>query len=163
MTEEILTQARLKELLAYDPETGIFRWRKTITGWIKEGRALKPMEGGYLAVKIDGRRYQGHRLVWLYLHGRWPEFEIDHVNTLKGANAKGNLRDVPHSENAQNVRVPRSHSKLGVLGVVRKGAKFGAQITINGRTRSLGTHQTIEAAHAAYLSAKRQFHPGNTL
>ena len=165
MTAKILTQARLKELLHYDPETGVFT---RIIGIMSSPRAcagqvLKPGKNGRVAVKLDGKTYSGHRLAWLYVHGEWPALELDHRSGIPGENEIQNLRDVTHALNMQNVKCARRNSKTGVLGVVIKRGVPYAQISINGRTRTLGRHPSIEAAHAAYIKAKRENHPGNTL
>lgn len=36
-------------------------------------------------------------------------------------------------------------------------------ITVDGKQRHLGVYQTPELAHAAYVDAKRKFHPGCTI
>ena len=162
MTAKILTQARLKELLHYDPETGVFTRLVGVTRH-KAGAALKPQKDGRVRVKIDGCRYLGNRLAWFYEHGTWPEWEVDHLNVRSNDDRKENLRDVPHALNVQNVRNARRHSKTGILGVVKKAGAYYAQITIDGRTRSLGRFDTADAAHLVYLQTKRKFHPGNTL
>lgn len=165
MTACTLTQARLKELLSYDPETGVFTRIMSIkrSAHARAGQILKPGKNGRVTVKLDGRTYSGHRLAWLYMHGDWPALELDHRSGIPGENRILNLRDVTHAVNMQNVKRARRHSKTGVLGVVIKMGAPYAQISINGRTRTLGRYESIEAAHEAYLKAKRELHPGNTL
>jgi len=67
----MITQAGLKELLNYNPETGDFAWVKS----------KKPAGGissyGYRRIIIDGKEHKAHRLAWLYTHGVFPEDQID--------------------------------------------------------------------------------------
>jgi len=69
-----LTQKRLKELLDYNEITGLFV-RKVDRKWnAKAGDILNSTDSnGYIQVWIDGERYRGHRLAWLYVHGYFPE------------------------------------------------------------------------------------------
>ena len=67
----MLTQERLKELLQYDELTGVFTWA-VFKGRVTPGDiAGTPHTQGYLQLKIDGVRYFAHRLVWLYIHGKF--------------------------------------------------------------------------------------------
>lgn len=69
----MLTQKRLREVLSYDPATGIFRWTITRGANAKAGFvAGSPDVKGYLRIMIDGVTYKSHRLAWLYVYGERP-------------------------------------------------------------------------------------------
>ena len=157
-----LTQERLRELLHYDPETGIFTWRVN-RGCVKAGAvAGSYMTNGYLHFGIDGRTYMNHRLAWLYVHGEMPPDMIDHVNHIKDDNRIANLRLADMSLNKQNQKRALSNNKSGFLGVhYAKG--WRAAIRIDGKQVHLGRFKTPEEAHQAYLAAKRRFHAGCTI
>lgn len=106
-----------------------------------------------------------HRLAWLYVHGRWPDGLIDHKNGDRADNRFDNLRDVAHRVNMQNLRKAFVSSKTGLLGASPlKDGRFGAFIKRDGKSKNLGTFDTPELAHAAYVAAKRVIHhEGNTL
>lgn len=113
----LVTHERLKELLHYDPETGVFRRLVRRFGAHEfpdthDGR-------GYLQFCVDGRLYLAHRLAWLYVHGHWPPTEIDHKNRIRDDNRLANLRLATRSQNNWNkVRVAKSNSgHLGVYGL----------------------------------------------
>ena len=159
-----LTPERVRELLSYDPETGVLRWKVSPCWRVSVGgEAGIHDRDGYLVVTVDKKKRKAHRLAWAIHHGVWPEGEIDHRNTVKDDNRIDNLRDVSASINMQNIREALPRSKSGVLGVVAQGSKFKSTITVQGHTKHVGTFGSAEEAHEAYLSVKREFHPGCTL
>jgi hypothetical protein len=102
-----LTQSRLKELLIYDPDTGIFR-RRIACGIAVAGSTPGNINAmGYLDISIGCKRYYAHRLAWLYVYGEWPSLEIDHINCDRLDNRISNLRDVTHHQNMNNLRFHR--------------------------------------------------------
>lgn len=160
MATEILTAYRLREVLHYDPATGIFT-RLQSCGGIRAGTVCGSVNSdGYLDIRVDKKLYRAHRLAWLYETGSWPAGEIDHWNHVKADNAIANLRDVTHAVNLQNQGRARADSIIGVLGVTRKGNKFTAEITIGGTRKYLGIFDSVEAAGTAYQTAKSLGHLG---
>lgn len=165
MAIENLSADRLRELLHYDSETGVFRWKLKTSNRIKIGEPAggKLSNFGYFRIGIDGVVYQAHRLAWLYVHGRWPDGQLDHINGCGSDNRIANLRDVPQTTNMQNLRAARKDSKCGLLGVSTNGKKWRSRILINGVAKHLGTFETQELAHEAYIEAKRRYHSGCTI
>jgi hypothetical protein len=79
----VLTQERIKELLDYDPDTGIFKWKISKARSIKVNNIAGGAEQGkYHRIRIDGKNYVAHRLAWLYVYGKWPDEYIDHINCI---------------------------------------------------------------------------------
>lgn len=152
-----LIQARLAELLDYCPLTGVFTWKST------GKRAGTITERGYRRIKVDGRSYRAARLAWFYTNGAWPSGEADHRNGVRDDDRVDNLRDVDHGTNTQNVRTPPVTNTSGFLGVTRHRLGWMASISVSGRRMFLGYHKTPQAAHAAYVAAKREHHKGCTL
>ena len=114
-------------------------------------------------IRIDGKGYQAHRLIWLYVNGAWPVNEIDHVNGVRNDNRISNLREVTNSQNLQNQRKPSLNNTSGFLGVSAYGGKWLAQIKLSGKKQHIGYYDTPAEAHAAYIAKKREIHPFGTL
>lgn len=154
-----LTQERLKQVLHYNHDTGLFTRLGngpdnvgSIDGW------------GYLKIQVDYKIYCAHRLAFLYMTGKWPKNQVDHINTIKLNNWWSNLREANNQQNQENIRKARKQNKCGFLGVSSlSGNRFQATISIKGKKRHLGVFKTPEEAHQCYLIAKRQIHEFNTL
>lgn len=159
----MLTAERLREVLDYDPETGVFLWkvppRNQRVGQVTGTRK----SDGYIRMRIDGRFYYAHRLAWLWMTGSWPANKIDHKSGMPSDNRLSNLREVSHAENLQNQRAARADNNTGLLGVCPSRGKFMAQIIVLGKNHFLGRFSTAELAYAAYLNAKRKMHPTCTI
>lgn len=166
MAKPNLTAERLREVLSYDPETGLFVrkicfQRPDVIGTT----SLLTNGNGYLRIAIDGKRYLCHRLVWLYMVGTWPQNEIDHMDGNRSNNKWSNLRDVTPRHNQQNKRKAHSHSKSQILGVSwdKSRGKWTARIKTECAYKYLGRFDSVETAKEAYLTAKRLLHPGCTI
>lgn len=158
-----LTAERLRELLDYDPATGVFTWRKNLCNSVGAGDlAGTTHRTGYRVIQVAKRLYLAHRLAWLYMHGHWPKSLLDHINRVKTDNRIVNLREVSQSENRQNCLKLRSNTS-GYKGVTKSQVKgrWQAQITVNGRGKYLGLFDTPELAHEAYVKAAAILHTHN--
>jgi hypothetical protein len=149
----------LTAILAYEPVSGIFRWR------VKRGRAAAgDVAGsvsayGYTVIKIDGRPYFAHRLAWLWANGSFPTSDIDHINGVRTDNRPSNLRLATRSQNIANSRLSNRNSS-GLKGVRcdarAKKRKWTARIVVNRKEIYLGSFTNAETAHAAYCAAARE-------
>ena len=151
-----LTQARLHELLEYDPDTGEFRWLQRPNRRIKKGALAGSIvkRSGYKRIAIDHRTYMAHQLAWFYMTGEWCRPMIDHRDGNRANNCWSNLRSATRSENNAN-SVP-SGNISGFKGVSSIGGRWHARISKNGRRHALGTYATPQEAHAAYVAAARE-------
>jgi hypothetical protein len=159
-----ITSDRLRELLHYSPETGVFtnisRRKKIVLGSIA---GSLDQESGYWMIGLDRRRYYAHRLAWLYMTGEWPAQMIDHLDGNRANNAFANLRDAERAINQQNMRRPMPGTASGLLGAFKKRDHWESKVRAFGRVIRLGSFDTAEEAHAAYLQAKRKYQPGCTI
>jgi hypothetical protein len=149
---------RLQELLAYEPETGFFRWRvnkhRALAGAVA-GTVLS-QERPYLVIGIDDSRYLAHRLAWFYMTGKWPEDGVDHINGKQFDNRWVNLREATQSQNSGNGRA-KSTNTSGFKGVYLKKDKWVASITVDGDHIWLGRWNTAEDAAQVYRIAAKRF------
>jgi len=161
----MLTQERLKELLHYCPETGVFTRIARIQSINIGDIAGGVTSYGYWSILIDYKHYQAHRLAWIYVNGMWPKDYIDHINGIKNDNRIINLREANKSQNGQNKKKAHKNTSTGLLGASfhKITGKYASQIKVNGKSKHLGLFKTPQDAHQAYLTAKRQLHEFNTL
>jgi hypothetical protein len=158
-----LTYERARELLSYDPDTGLFAWNGS-----RRGQGTRPgvwfagtatSSTGHQRIWVYGRFYQAHRLAWLLTYGRWPSEQIDHRNGDGRDNRLENLRECTAAENNQNRALSRANTS-GFMGVswcaIRQSWRAG--IRLQGRLWHLGYHKNPEAAYEAYLDAKSRLH-----
>jgi hypothetical protein len=142
-----LTQDRLKELLEYDPDTGLFVWRVSCGTARRGDVAGGPHGSGYLRIRLGRGRYYAHRLAFLYMTGALPLAEVDHIDRDRANNAWGNLRSATRSENAAN-RTLQSNNASGHRGVYRhsQSLRWVAEGKISGRKVHLGVFDCLEEA-----------------
>jgi hypothetical protein len=155
--ESILTRERLKSVLHYDRETGLFTWLAQLSGRWAVGRTAGSIRDGYIRIAIDRERYEAHRLAWFYEYGSWPPGMLDHKNGNRQHNCLDNLRPATHSQNNANRRLEK-RNELGIKGVSRKKNSYSAQITVRGKSIKLGCYKTPKEAAEAYERAARQYY-----
>jgi len=149
----MLTQERLKELLHYDPETGVFTRVKTgkVSGHVDVV--------GYCTLGIDYKIYKAHRLAWLYVYGVWPSDMVDHINNVKSDNRIINLREANNTQNQHNQTIS-STSKTGVKNVHynKKHKKYVGMFTYNCEKIYCGMFEKIEDANSAVILKRIEYH-----
>jgi hypothetical protein len=149
----MLTQERLKELLQYDSNTGVFTWLKPTSNRVKAGSIASTKSHGYITIRIDSVRYSAHRLAWLYMTGSIPKDAIDHIDGDPTNNKISNLREATQQQNMYNLRKSVKNTS-GYKGVhFHKGtSKWRAVVTVDNKPKHLGLYLTPEEANIAYTS-----------
>lgn len=152
----MITQLRLKELLNYNPKSGVFTWRISRGGAKAGDQAGYINSRGYRLIGIDGELYRAARLAWLYIEGYMPEHEVDHINRVKDDDRWKNLRHVSHQCNVRNCGNPRDNTS-GVKGVYwhRQTKKWRARIRVNKKLHHLGLYNDFDDAVCARLAAEQ--------
>lgn len=151
----MISQDELKKLVSYDPETGVMT-RIKARGNTKAGSEIGSIDkDGYRATNINGRGYLVHRLIWLYVYGKFPDFQIDHINHDRTDNRISNLRDVSIRDNARNRNLMASNTS-GCMGVVWHKVRklWQAQLKIDNKTLYLGGYKDIKDAISARKEAE---------
>jgi len=157
-----LTSEMLREIVSYDPENGVFRWKIQVGSRKPGDEAGYIRPDGYSRITVLGNPQLSHRLAWLYTHGCWPSDQLDHINGVRSDNRIANLREATHAQNHQN-RIIRSDNKSGYLGVCwhKRDRKWVAQIRVNKKNIHLGVYDSPSDAAEAYLRAKQKLHTFN--
>jgi len=148
-----LTVSRLKKVLRYEPETGKFFWLST-------GRVAGCKDSyGYPIIKLHGKIHKAHRLAFLYMTGRFPPGDVDHINLDRGDNRWANLRAATRRQNNVNVKsAAGSASRFVGVYYMPKRVKWAARIrTLKGR-KFLGYFDEETAAAQAYHNAAKKEH-----
>jgi hypothetical protein len=152
----------LNDCLQYEESTGNLIWKKSISSRYKIGSiAGFKKKDGYIRIRLLGKSYLAHRIIWFYVYKQWPNGVIDHINRNKSDNRLINLRVVNIQQNTHNQRNPQKGNKSGYLGVSwnKTDCAWRANIAIKGRQILIGKYKTAEEASQAYFEAKKIYHP----
>lgn len=155
-----LTQKRLKELLKYNPLTGVFYWVNPQANCMHVGDiAGHKDKKGYIYIKVDNVKHGAHRLAWLYMHGVLPEKFIDHKNTNPSDNRIQNLRLATRSQNMMN-QLKRKNNTSGIKGVGwdNKVNKWRARCCVNGKRQCVGWFSSLEEAKDSLNKFRDKLH-----
>ena len=156
----MITQYELKQLIEYNPVTGIFKWKVYRNSNAIAGSVSGNIhDNGYRYIKVYKKLYRASRLAWLYMTGSFPSNHIDHRNGIRDDDRWENLREATRSQNHQNI-ILKSNNTSGYMGVnwSKKHKKWAARIGIDGKRIFLGRFDTPEEAYEAYLKAKKEYH-----
>ncbi len=169
-----ITPEVCRQLLGYDPETGILTWlprtrlemmgpdrasQLRIDQWNSAfawTRALNGNHGKYYHGTLWRVGLYAHRVAWAIHYGEWPQEQIDHLNGDGFDNRIANLRVCSPSMNSRNTRRGlRPPAFSGITGVTRNGKRWDARITVAGQFKYLGTFATKGEARRARERAER--------
>lgn len=152
----MLTATQLKAELEYDPLTGVFKWRQSGRGRRKVQVGCLDKTRNRVSIYVLGASYYAHQLAWLYVYGKFPIQELDHINGNGADNSISNLRLATHSQNMQNKKRPITNTS-GFKGVIKDNrGRWRATIKDGPTNRHLGVFPTPELAHEAYKLAAQQ-------
>ena len=155
----IVNQELLKKLFHYDGKHLYWKEKLSPLSRIKIGNKAGCSDSyGYRVIGLAGKNYKEHRLIWLYLHGEWPENLLDHKSNLSSNNQEGNLRPATYQQNSFN-RGSRKGSTSKYKGVTwhKRDKKWQAAITIDGKWEYLGSFDDEKEAAKAYSKAAKDY------
>jgi hypothetical protein len=159
-----LTVERIREVLDYDPETGVFRWRSRITPNCHNVVVGAPAgtldKNGYVVLQILRKKYFAHHMAWAIHYGEFANY-VEHKNRDRRDNRIENLRLSTHQQNTFN-RGIYANNTSGFKGVRYDNRKWHkkrwyAIIYVSGRPISLGYYDTAEEAAHAYNQAALKY------
>ena len=156
-----LSQTELKSLLLYNSLNGEFTWSKCKNkNQVKIGdRAGHVSKAhGYETIKINGKDYRSHRLVFLYVNGAMPAGEVDHVNQNRSDNRLENLRIVTTQDNLKNKSMMKNNSS-GFNGVNwnKNYNKFEVRISVNKKSVFIGRFKCLIDAVSERIKANIKY------
>ncbi len=153
----MLTQERLKEVLHYNPDTGIFTWLVSFNSVLAGQVAGTRKQEGYIRIVIDTHSYYAHRLACLYVKGVFPRKGVDHKYGEKADNRWDKIRDADQTINSQNQKILTTNSS-GFPGVTwdKTNKKWRSQIWVKGKHVCLGRYNSILNAALARLTLEVQ-------
>lgn len=152
-----ITQERVRALLDYNADTGVFTWKVrrgcrsagSIAGCLHESAAYK-----CIVIRVDGALEKAHRLAWLHVHGLTPDI-IDHINRDATDNRLANLRVATRAQNQANSKRPKQMSSP-YRGVTYGYNGYTAQISHKNKSVYLGRFKTAEEAYVAWCKAAKK-------
>lgn len=160
----MLTYARLKEVLHYDPQTGIFTWidpkKPRFLGKIAGSNWINPkVRSHYVSIKIDKVLYKGHRLAFLYVNGEFPKNMVDHIDGNGMNNRWDNLRECTRTENYRNVRKYTNNTSGAKNVYFHKRTKtWDVSFGIDGKLHHYGCYKTFDEADAVAKKVRAELH-----
>lgn len=174
MVNRILpTPEKIRELLRYDPVTGMLYWvRRNLCDFSSDNAYgtwnarysgkeafTSTNQAGYKVGAIFNKKYYAHRVGWAIYYGEWPKSEIDHINGEKNDNRICNLRLATGSQNRMNSRM-RSDNSSGLKGAsyLERDRVWSSSIGVMGKIIRIGLFSSAEEAHEAYCKAAMTYH-----
>lgn len=153
-----ITQQELKEILHYNPDTGVFTY-KADSKLVTAGNEAGWLDNGYTRLKINGISYRCHRLAFIYMLGREPIGHVDHIDNLRCNNKWDNLREDAEKVNHWN-RNLQANNTSGIKGVHwdKRKERYIAQIQVHGKKKQVGAYKTVEEATTAIQAYREQVH-----
>lgn len=139
---------RLKELLSYNPETGIITWNTFRNNQVNAGDIAGYVHvKGYICIEVEHSEYKAHIIAWALYYGIWPVSLIDHKDRDKSNNRITNLREATKQQNCTNTKLYKNN-RSGHRGVAfdKKSGKWRAYIRVNKKIKHLGFYKTAEEA-----------------
>ena len=152
----MLCQETINKLFLY--KDGSLYWKIACANSIKIGQKAGYVNGKYLKIKIKGKPYLAHRLIFAMFNGDIPEF-IDHIDGNPQNNLIENLRLANRQQNNSNAKL-RIDAVSGAKGVNwhKKQAKWNVRVAINGKRKNLGAFEEFELAELVATMAREKYH-----
>ena len=158
MADQIITQEYLHELFEY--RDGCLYWKIQNSNRVNIGN-----EAGYLdeknsrkSVRIDGKLYLVHRIIFMMHYGYFPKI-VDHIDNNSLNNLIENLRPATKSQNQHNANISKNN-KSGIKGIYwhKANSKWKLQFKLNGKKMYFGEYNDIDYAKFVVEAMRYKYH-----
>ncbi len=171
MKQSMLTAPALREALDYDPDTGVFTWKKPPSSRVRVGQeagnvGTNGRRSIGLSIGDNGERHLAHRLAWLWLNNEWPDGNVVPKNgDYLDVSADNLVLEAPAVTASKGSMARSYNSTSGVKGVSfdKSRGNWQAYIQRGYGMRSLGRFDTLEGAVAARRAAEIASPPSATI
>lgn len=154
-----ISYERLKQLVSYDPNTGLFTWLvtnkngSTRPGKIAGNQRRTGKRKGRVRLRLDNQEYAANVIAFFYMTGRWTNHDVDHKDGDHSNNRWTNLREATRSQNVANKKnTPHSSPYKGITWDTTQ-EKWRVGIKVNGHQIPLGYYIDLEIARQIYTEA----------
>jgi len=150
----------LRQVLDYNPETGIFVWKEYRNHNAKAGDVaghIQKNRYGYcrIIICLDYVQYKAHRIVWALMTGKNPPHIIDHIDGNPLNNRWNNLREATAYQNRVNEKIRKNNvSKVKNVSFHKASNKY--RVTVDGKHYGLFT--TIDEANLYACQLRNKIH-----
>jgi hypothetical protein len=152
-------EKEVKRRFHYDPDTGLFTYKIKVKR-INPGDIASSISNlGYRRVRIFNKWYQQHRLAFIAMGHKIPDF-VDHINGDRSDNRWANIRPCTKSQNSMNKFYILKNSISGIRGVNwhKTERKWQVLVCVSGKRMSFGLYGDIELAEMVAVEAREKFH-----
>lgn len=156
----------VNSLYEYDSEIAAFFHKHSWARAKKGDRAGIISDTGYEKIRVKGRHYRSHRIIWLIENGYMPKDQLDHIDGNRLNNKIENLRECTPAQNMQNIRRKykkrdgcKKYSEHVGVSWWEARRKWVVKIRTSGKQKTIGYFDDEDEAAKAYLAVKKTYHP----
>ena len=153
----MLTQFEVRNLFDYNSESGALSRKVARSNFVSVGDQPGWIENtGYRRIHISGKSYLAHKVIWLWVTGVWPEFDIEHIDRCRSNNTWNNLRAASRASNMANGSVRKSQT--GKTGAYANKSGYMSKIKVGNDQVYIGQFKTADEAEAAFIKKHKEIH-----
>lgn len=157
----MINSSEIKNYFDYNPE-GFLVWKKKPCNRIKLGDRAGVLNKhiGYVVIRLKGKLYYEHQLIWCFHHNIIPNCQIDHINRIRNDNRIENLRLALNNQKdqLQNTNLSKNNSS-GYKGIYWDNNRNKWQVYINSENKriNLGRFDDLNEAIQVREDAENQY------
>ena len=131
----------VREMLHYDPETGILKWK------VIRGSTIRPGDEAQLGqMSLMGIRFPTTHVIWFLMTEKWPDGIIENINRNKNDNRWKNLRDTSYQVSIVNSQMAGEQELIKELS----SGQYAVNIDAGGQMIVVGVYSKFEIASKVF-------------